>query len=159
MRHRLSGLLGLQVSQDEGDRLGMLVAQELGQLRRIGIAHEAEALRPARGGHALDHLLGLFLAQRAHQHLSRVFGAARRDEVAGDGHVVALFEHLALGVLGHLLELKDLEGEGLDLSLPEVLEHLGRDVGTEGDEQRRRLLATFQAFASDQLGHGVLSFE
>ena len=121
---------------------------------RVRVAGEAEALRAARRRHAVDDLLRLLGAQRAHEHVAGVVRAAGGDEVAGDGHVVALFEHLALGLFAQLFELEDLEGQGLDLGLFEVLEHFGRDLGAHGDEQGGRLLATFQALVSDELGHG-----
>ena len=127
----------------------MLAADELRQLRGIGVAHESEALRSTRSCHALDDFLGLLLAKRPHQHFAGVIGAARGDEVARDRHVVALFEDLAFGLFGDLLELEDLEGERLDLALSEVLEHLRRDVRAECNQQCRRLLATLHTSGTD----------
>src|ERR1700738_1003711 len=126
----------------------MLTADELGQLRRIRVASEPEALRAAGCGHAVNDFGSFIFAQCALQHVARIVGATRGDEISGDGHVVALFEYEALGLFAELLELKDLESQGLDLTLLEVLEDFGRDLSSHSDEQRSRLLATLQVLES-----------
>src|SRR5262249_46952020 len=138
------------------NRLWMLAADELGQLRRIRVADEVEALRTARGGHALDDFLSLLATERSHEHLAGIVRPTRGDEVARDRHVVALFEHLTLGVFADLFELEDLKGQGFDLALLEVLEHFSRDLRSEGDQERRRLLAALHLLTSDELGHWFL---
>lgn len=57
------GLLRLQVGQDEGDGLGMLLLDKVEQVRRVRTADKVEGSDLEAGGKAVDDVHGLLTTQ------------------------------------------------------------------------------------------------
>ena len=114
---------------------------EVENLRGVGLADELEGEGRERFGQALEDFLGLVGAQGLGQDCPGVLHTTRGDVLVRLDHVIELFEQV-LGQVGlDLAQVGDFQGKLLDVfRAADVLEDVGRDVGSQRDEQRRGFL-------------------
>src|SRR3954465_9623359 len=120
------------------------VRREHGDLLRRRAAKKLERAALDRRGQPADDLVGAIAAERAHEHVARVVGAALGGGVLGQDGLDGLVDHVAADLGRDLGGLGDLERERLDLGLAEVLEDLAGALLADRDEQDRSLLDSAQ---------------
>ena len=134
------GLRRVQLRQDQGDRLRVLLADERGDLVRRDVPEQVEAPR-GRGRHPVEHRLR---PAGAHGLLERPAGEidpAHRDVLPGHQKRLELLEDLVLLVRRDGPELGDGLGDVLDLVIVQVFQDLRAGVLTERDHQDGHFLA------------------
>src|SRR5579883_110638 len=138
------------MAQNEGDRLGVLLLEEGGQLGGLGLAEEVERPRAHPIGEPLQHFAGARLAEGLGEHLPGVVRPAHGQVVLGRGQLVAFLEDLVGLLVIQGADRHDLQGQLLDLALGHVAEHLRGELRAEGHEHRRGLAPPAQGGCCDQ---------
>ncbi len=139
----LAGLVELQVHQDRGDDLRVLVLDEVGG---GGGVHPFEAL-DAGGVAALqdarDQVGRLVVAQRLGQHRADVVVGIDMDRRVLLRHAQEFIEDAFHLGARHRLQGSHGMADFLHLARPEMLQHFRSMVLAQGDEQRGALLEAF----------------
>src|SRR5690606_13316803 len=127
-------LVGMEVSHDQTNRLGMLVLDEVQQLGRVSLAGKVKRPHLQGGGQALDQRRRPLRPDGLLQHLAGVLQPALVDIFLGQRQLAELLEDLVSHLGFHMGHVGDFPSDALDLVVPEMLEHLGRVLGPQGDE-------------------------
>ena len=137
-RSQQRGGLGVaEVRKHEGDGLGVLVVDELGELLGVGLLQGVEGggVGAERLGEAVQKAFGVVRLEGAHEQFAGEIDTAASHVIAGIGDVMELFEN-GLGLLrrdggqfGHFAAYF------ADLFLVELLQQLGAGLFTKRHQQ------------------------
>ena len=142
--HEDRRLIGVEIRHDQGDRLRMLVLNEIHELARICLVQEVERTRLQARRQAIENELRLLHAKRLLQDVLRVFESAGRQIALRHEHLVEFGDDRFLLFGRHLLLIRDLQRYGLDFFLVHMLEEERRTFSAERDEEDCRLLSPRQ---------------
>jgi hypothetical protein len=119
-----AGLVELEVHQDGGDDLRMLVADQVGHGGRIHPLQALDAGRVVAGHDAADQAGGAVVAERLGQHGLDGFVVDRHRRALG-GLLGEVVDHFFDALARHLLQRRHGVAELLHFLRPEVLQDLG----------------------------------
>ena len=145
------GIFRVQVRQDQGDGLGVLVAEEGKDLRRVGTPQEAERARSQGAGEAVDHGTSLVGAERPLQHPAGIVDPTAGCHVAPQHQLLELGQSPNLVFRFDFVQLCDFEGELLYFLFAEILEYLRGKLGAKQYEKNSRLPVPDEVPASCRL--------
>ena len=132
------------MGQDDRDRLGMLLGQQTGGLRRIHVEQEVEGDDLLSLVDPIQQFSSLALAEGLAEEFGRIVLAAGKDAGVGEKPGVGLFQD---GVANHRIDRRhahQLEGNAVQCFGGQAGKELGRRLGSERDQQRRGLARTAQ---------------
>jgi len=151
----LSGLVRVQVHEDDGDGLGVFVAQEVGDGARVEAPELLEDLGPELLPDLFVDLLAAVSVSLEEAFLQEVFrgdGEIRQQFPALD---VGLLEDLLHGLGGDVVQAGHLHADALDLFLGQVLVHLCGELLAHGEEEDGGLLRPGEVFGINLTWHGL----
>ena len=120
----LGRMVALQVHQDGGDDLRVLVAHQLGHGRRIHPLQAFDAADIVALQDAVEQQVGLVLAERALEHRAHVFVVVVDQHAAVTRHLAELVQYLVELVVADALHARDGLAHALHLLRRQVLEDL-----------------------------------
>ncbi len=148
-RHNIGGLGTLEVDQDGGDDLWMLVANKVGRGLRL---HKVERFHAAGGFARFENVLqqagGALFAQRPGQHRTQVFVGvqAQRRELLGIRF--ELTQHFSQLLMRHLTHVGHRAAQVLDLTLVQVFENFRSALFANGHHQDGAFFGSGQTHSS-----------
>ena len=131
--------------QDDGDRLGMLIAEQPGGLHRIEVPHEIERDDLLGLVNSIEQLVGFALSECLGEELESVVLATGQDAGVGKQPGVGLLED---GVASDRIDGRhahQLEGDPIDRFRRQAREQLCGRLRAERDEQRGGLARSAQS--------------
>jgi len=137
----LRGLPCLQVGQNQGNRLRLLVLNDVEQLSRVHLSCEIEWPDLQRRGQLADELASPLLADRMVQDISREVDPAFDDVILSQARLTEFLQNLALRLSVYLAHIRNLQRQLLDFIIRKALQNLGRAVPSQSKKQDGRFLA------------------
>ena len=136
-------LVGLQVHQDRGHDLRVLVAHQFGYRSRVHPAQVVDAGHAAAGTDAVDQQRGLVLAQGTAQHAVHVGLVVGHQRAVVAGGLLQAVHHRVDAFARHRLHARDGLAQPLHLAGRQMFEDLGRLLLAQRHEQDGGALQSF----------------
>ena len=152
--HHARRLVRVHIGEDQGDGLGPFAPQGGEQGLDVRLVHEGEFPVFQALGDLAQELRRRLLAIGLLQDGPGVFQAALGDSLVGQAQLVELVENVLRLLGAQHAQAGHLQGELLDLLVLHVLIDERRLLGSQGDDDRRRLLGGGQLHLLCRLGGG-----
>ena len=153
MAQHFTGLIGVQVRDDDGLDLRVLETDDVGYRTRFHPLQAVETAGVAAQQNPVDQAVCLVLAQCLGEHLADV--AVRADADAGliADHVDELAHHLLDLLAVHVAHLRHGHADPLNLFGAHVAQYLSGVRLTQGEEQNRGFIHAGQFDCSSSITH------